>query len=379
MHLTSSRNLELIGGITVFNAQRNVLKEFLVKSVAELTRGNEFTFLACKGAVIYSKGHFKRRLAYLYKFERLGSVKAGYRIAYSDIFSAREADYISHFCVFNGNAYKTVYLEQSDYLCSLGRSACVIVAYIRFLICADRAALDSSYTYSSNVLVVVDRGNEELKLTVFITLGSGNIFHYLIKEGKKICSRYVGILGSSSRSARAVEHRAVELLVGCVKVDEKLKYLILDLAKTGIGFVYLIYNYNNSVVKLKSSLEHEACLGHRTLCRVNEQNNSVYHLKYALYLAAEVCVSWGVDNIYLGVLIVNSGVLGENGNSSLFFKVARVHYSCNSFLIFTVDAALLKHFVDERSLAVVDVGNYCYVSQIVTDHRIISFLLYVHN
>ena len=238
----------------------------------------------------------------------------------------------------------------------------MVIADVRVLIYTDRAALYSADTYSANVIVVVDRGNEELKLAVLISLGCGNIGKYLFKKGNEVCACNVGILGSSTCSARAVEHRAVKLLVGGVEIDKKLKYLVLDLAETGIGLVYLVDNDDDSVVKLKRSLKNEASLRHRALSRVNEKDNAVNHLENTLYLAAEVSVSGSVYKIDLYVLVVNGGVLGENCDSSLLFKIARVHYASNRFLILTVDTALLEHFVNKGSLSVVNVSNYGYVS-----------------
>ena len=88
MHLASARYLEFIGGVSVLNAKRYVLEKLLVKSVAELTRGDEFTLLTRKGAIVYRKRHFERRLADLYEFERLGGIKACYRVTDGDVFSA---------------------------------------------------------------------------------------------------------------------------------------------------------------------------------------------------------------------------------------------------------------------------------------------------
>ena len=245
----------------------------------------------------------------------------------------------------------------------------MVVAEICILIYTYRATLYSSNTYSSNVVVVVDRGNEKLKLTLLISLGSGDVVEYLFKERNKVGSGNVGVLGSGSRSSRAVEHRAVKLLVRCVKVDKKLKNFVLYLAYSCIGLVYFVENYNNSVVKLKCALKNEAGLGHRSFRRVDEKNYTVYHFENSLNFTAKVRVTWGVDYVYLGILIVNGGVFCKYGNSALTLKVARVHNSGYGFLIFTVDSALFEHFVNKGGLSVVNVSNNCDISKIVAGHR----------
>ena len=55
--------------------------------------------------------------------------------------------------------------------------------------------------------------------------------------------------------------------------------------------------------------------------------------------------------------IVDGGVLRKNGDAALTLKVVGVHHAIHDLLIFTVDAALLEHLVDQRGLAVVDVRD----------------------
>ena len=131
------------------------------------------------------------------------------------------------------------------------------------------------------------------------------------------------------------------------------------------------------MIKLKRSLKNEASLRHRTFSRVNEKDNSVNHLKNTLNLAAEVSVAGGVDDVDLDVLVVNGGVLCEDGNSALLFKISRVHNSSYGFLIVSVNTALLEHLVNESGLTVVNVCNNCNISQIVTNH--FGYLLFKHT
>ena len=73
----------------------------------------------------------------------------------------------------------------------------------------------------------------------------------------------------------------------------------------------------------------------------------------------------GVYYIYLGVAVPYGGVLGHDGDAALTLKVIGVHYAVHDLLIFAVYAGLLEHFVDQSGLAVVNVGNDCYVSEFV--------------
>ena len=112
------------------------------------------------------------------------------------------------------------------------------------------------------------------------------------------------------------------------------------------------------MIQLERTLKDEACLRHRTLCRVDEQKDSVHHLEDTLDLAAEIGVSRSVNYIYLHTVIVYGGVFCEDSDPSLAFKVARIHDSLGRRLIVAVDSALLQHLVDKRRLSMVYVRNY---------------------
>ena len=119
------------------------------------------------------------------------------------------------------------------------------------------------------------------------------------------------------------------------------------------------------MAQLERAAEHEAGLRHGAFGCVNEQDNAVDHLEYTLNLTAEVSVTRGVYYIYLGVAVPYGGVLGHDGDAALTLKVIGVHYAVHDLLIFAVYAGLLEHFVDQSGLAVVNVGNDCYVSEFV--------------
>jgi co-chaperonin GroES (HSP10) len=62
----------------------------------------------------------------------------------------------------------------------------VVVCYINVLILFDSSALDSSDTHTSNVIVIVDGGNEKLELALVVAFGCGHIFENGVKEGLEV-------------------------------------------------------------------------------------------------------------------------------------------------------------------------------------------------
>ena len=56
-------------------------------------------------------------------------------------------------------------------------------------------------------------------------------------------------------------------------------------------------------------------------------------------------------------LVVDPGVLGEDGDAALALQLVRVHDALHVLLVGAEDAALPEHGVDQGGLPVVDVGD----------------------
>ena len=93
----------------------------------------------------------------------------------------------------------------------------------------------------------------------------------------------------------------------------------------------------------------------------------------ALHLAAEVGVARGVDDVDLHVAVGDRRVLGEDRDALLALEVHRVHDAVGHVLVGAEGAGLPEHLVDERGLAVIDVGDDRHVAEVLADsHRVPS-------
>ena len=77
----------------------------------------------------------------------------------------------------------------------------------------------------------------------------------------------------------------------------------------------------------------------------------------------------GIDNVDLGIAVTDGGVLGEDRDAALTLQIAGIHHAIDDLLIFAVHAALLEHFIDERGLAVVNVGDDGNIAKLIVLHR----------
>ena len=164
----------------------------------------------------------------------------------------------------------------------------------------------------------------------------------------------------SARRAGAgagVEDGKVELLFGRVEVDEQVVDLVQHFLDPRVRAVDLVDDDDRRQPALERLAQHEPGLRQRPFGGVDEQQHAVDHRQHALDLAAEVGVARGVDDVDEQVLVVDRGVLGEDRDAALALEVGVVHRALGDPLVRAEDAALVQQRVDQRRLAVVDVGD----------------------
>ena len=233
----------------------------------------------------------------------------------------------------------------------------MVIADDDLLVLPHLAALDAADADTAHKLVVVDGGNEQLQIAVLIARGRVNVVDDRLKQRHEIRALLVRRIGRRALAGRAEDRRRLELFVRRIQVEQQLEHLIDDLMHARIGPVDLVDDDDDLVPQLQRLLQHEPRLRHRAFGCVDQQQNAVDHFQDALHLAGKVGVARRVDDVDLVILVVNRRILGENGDAALALEIAGVHHALHHSLIFTIHAALLQHLVDQRGLAMVNVGN----------------------
>ena len=163
--------------------------------------------------------------------------------------------------------------------------------------------------------------------------------------------------GEPSRARVAVDDRELDLALVRVEVEEELVDLVHDLRDPRVRPVDLVDDEQHRQVRLERLAQDEAGLRERALARVDEQEHAVDHRQRPLDLAAEVRMARRVDDVDLHVAVRDGRVLGEDRDALLALEVHRVHDALGDVLVLAEGARLPEHRVDERRLAVVDMGD----------------------
>ena len=245
------------------------------------------------------------------------------------------------------------------------------VANRHFLTHLDPAAVDATDADAPDVIVIVNRRNEQLQVSVLIAFGGGNVIKDLFKQRGQILAGDVRVFRSRARATRAIEHRGIELFVVGAEVHEQFEDLVLNFAEPRVGLVDLVDADDDPMIERECPLQNKSRLGHRSLGGVNQEDNAVDHFENALDFSAEIGVAGGVDDVDFHVLVVDGGVFCKDGDAALALEVARVHDAGHGLLVLAIDASLFEKTVHKRGFSVVNVRDDRHVAKIVSYHCIL--------
>jgi hypothetical protein len=146
----------------------------------------------------------------------------------------------------------------------------------------------------------------------------------------------------------------------------KLK-LIRHLVEQGERFapftVDLVDDKNRWKAKTEGLGQHVTSLRQWAFSSVNKKNNAVHQSKSTLYFATEVSVTWCVYQVDQGVLEVDAGSLGQNGDAALALLGIGVHHAVNDSLVCCESAGGPEQGIYKGGFAVVDVCDHSDVAK----------------
>ncbi len=156
---------------------------------------------------------------------------------------------------------------------------------------------------------------------------------------------------------RCVNDREIQLLVGCAEFVEQFKSRVHSLLRVCVFAVDLVDDNDRLQAQSQCLTRHETRLRHRAFLCIDQQQNTVNHRQYALYLATEVGMARGIDDVDVRAFVFDCAVLRQNRDTTFFFDIVRIHHACIDVLVVTESTGLTQQLVNQCGLAVVNVGN----------------------
>ena len=222
----------------------------------------------------------------------------------------------------------------------------------------------------ADVLGKIERRTQHLERVIDVDQRPRDVLYDHVVERLHISGGRLRVVRREPGLARGEDVGKIELFLAGIQLGEGVEDLVEDLIGPSIGAVNLVDHDDRPDVAREGLAQHELRLRHRSFERVHEHQGAVGHLEGPLDLAAEIGVSGRVDQVDLDVAILDRNVLGQNGDATLSFQVIRVEDALALKLRGPILPRLTEHRVDQRGLAVVDVGNNGYVTDVIASvHR----------
>ena len=354
-------------------------------------------FGAGQRGVVDAEGHGDGRIVDVDKRQRLRVAGVDDGFADHDVVHAGNGDDVAGACGFDRDALQALRTQQ------LGDAevldGAVHAAQTVGLALLQGAVVDADQAESAEEVGGVDVGDmglQRLALFVFRSRNGGD--DGLEQRLEVVVVRQAAVLGlvggGVTGLGRAVDDRHFEQLIE-VELDAFVLHVVGqaeqqvggfadDFGDAGVGAIDLVHAQDDRQLGFQGLAQHEAGLRQRAFGGVDQQHHAVDHGDAALDLTAEIGVAGGVDDVEgdavrAAVLgghragVFHCGVLGENGDALLAFQIVGIHHTIRHFLTLVEHVGLLKHGIDQRGLAVIDVCHNSYISNIAANrHRNLS-------
>ena len=141
------------------------------------------------------------------------------------------------------------------------------------------------------------------------------------------------------------------------RMANRSKISVWTSSGAGVGAVHLVDHHDRVQAAGQRLADHELGLRQHALGGVHQHDGAVHHVQDALDLAAEIGVAGGVDDVDAGAAPEHGGALGQDGDAALALQGVAVHRPLGDHLMVAERAGLAQQLVDQRGLAVVDMGD----------------------
>jgi hypothetical protein len=174
-------------------------------------------------------------------------------------------------------------------------------------------------------------------------------------------------------ATRGVDHREVELFLAGPQCAEEIESVVDSGVGIATGAIDLVDHQDGSQPESQRLARDEAGLRHGAIEGVHQQQNRIDHLEHALHFAAEVGVAGRIHDVDARALPGDSGEFRQDGDAALALQVVGVHGAVGDDLTRPEAARLTQKTIDQRGLAVVNVGDDCNVADVAPAGRFVIF------
>ena len=295
--------------------------------------------------------------------ERLGVVGVGQGLADGDVGKAGHGHDLTRSGLFDVDPFQGARGVELGHLGLLDRP--VHPAPGHRVAAAQCPVMDPADGQAAHVGGGVEIRDQCLEGVVGVVDGGGDVGHDGVEERHQVGPHGIGLRGGPSGPGVGVEDGEAHLVLVGVEVEEQVLHLADDFLDTGVGPVHLVDHEDAPGGGLRGSCAGRSGSGAGALRGVHQQQDAVDHGQAPLHLAPEIGVAGGVHDGDLGPSVLDGRVLGQDGDALFAFEVTGVEDAVGELLVRSKGSRLTEHAVDQRGLAVVNVGHDRHVAQVI--------------
>ena len=260
----------------------------------DVARGDILALAAEERRVVDGEKHTHRRLVYRYRGQRLRVLVVADGVPNLEIvYASQGADVTRADCGSLGAAESLEDLQLLD----LGldeRAVALGERHVHAL--GQRPAMHAADGDAPRVGRVVERRDEHLRRALQ-TLRGGDVFDDCIEQRRDVVGRLAPVVAHPVVLGRTVDDGEIQLVLRRVEREHEVKNHLVHLLRPAVGLVHLVDDDDRFQTYLQRLLQDEACLRHRPLECIDQQQASVSHVEHPLDLATEVRVARRVDDV----------------------------------------------------------------------------------
>jgi hypothetical protein len=366
VQLAAARHQERVGVAGLLDAQRHVGQELAHQAVAQVPRRHVLAFAAGERRRVHLEVHRQRRLVHRDRRQRVRRVDGRQRRADRQVVDAGDEDDVAGAGLVDRHPLHSGEHEhladfRLDGSCAVGQRA---VQHRDLLPGPERPAADAADAQPSDIVRIVECAYLELQRRGDVTHRYRHAREDRLEQrphrravGGNAGLRILDVERRPAVQRRRVDDRKVELLIVGPQPVEQLERLVDDPLGARSRTVDLVDDDDRLQAELQRLERDEPRLRHGPLHRIDQQQHAVDHAEHALDLAAEVRMTRRIDDIDMGIAELDRAVLGKDRDPPLALEVIAVHHPFADVLVLGERARLHQQLVDERRLAVVDVGD----------------------
>ena len=362
MQEAAARNRERVAFFARLDAEGHVGFELAIESFLEVAGGQVLTF-AGQRRVIDGEEHAQGRLVDLDARQGHRLIGIGDRVADIDRAQADHRDDVPGLGLLDLDPAELV--EHQEIVDGSGYAHVAGLHQEGLLTATDATGGDPTDGDAADIFGEVQRRAEHLERPVEVDHRPRDVLDDHIVERLDISRGRGRIMRREAGLARREDIREIELFLAGTLIRERIEDLVEDLGRAGVRPVDLVDHDDRPDVARERLAQDELRLGHRPFEGVDEDEGPVGHLERPLDFSAEIGVAGRVDQVDLDLAILDRDVLGEDRDASLSLQVVGVQNALALELRCPVLAGLAEHRVNQRRLAVVNVGNNGYVTDVV--------------